>query len=227
MLGNRFSLWFVIALPLLCSGGIGASDPAPKTPAPSPDACLRILEEGNRRFVWGVRQIPGSGDLRNRLAKDGQQPLAAVVACSDSREPVEYIFDQPIGGIFTIRTAGNTDGLQTRGSVQYAVRHLQVPLVIVMGHTQCGAVQAALSGQKEEGALADLIAPLTRIAQTAELAQSDNKQHDVCIANIRATLSALESEDSSLRRAIADGTTKLVGAIYDISTGEVSWLDHQ
>ncbi len=223
---NRHANWFALVFFLLLPGLAAARDHAPEATLPPPGECLRVLREGNRRFMEGIRQVRDSSrDLRGKLAEKGQSPLAAVVACSDSREAVEYIFDQPLGGLFIIRTAGNTGGTQTLGSAQYAVHHLRVPLVIVMGHTQCGAVQAAVSGAKEEGALADLLAPLIAIARRPEMAKGGDAQHAVCLANIQATMASLENSDPALRRRIADGTTKLVGALYDIASGEVIWLD--
>ncbi len=203
-----------------------AYDYSPETPLPSPDECLRILQEGNARFMQGIRQIHASSTgLRSLLADKGQQPVAAVIACSDSREPVEYIFDQPLGGVFVIRTAGNTAGFQTMGSVQYAVHHLHTPLVIVMGHTACGAVHAAVSGAKEGGALSELLAPLLAIAGRDEMKNSANAQRDVELANVRETMATLLKTDDYLRKNVESGKVKLLGAVYNIETGEVSWLD--
>ncbi len=214
-----------LALALLLSGFAAAYDYSPTSELPSPDDCLRILKEGNERFTQGVRMIhTNSNDLRRMLAAEGQQPLAVVIACSDSREPVEYIFDQPAGGVFVIRTAGNTAGFQTAGSVQYAVHHLHTPLVIVMGHTKCGAVGAAVAGAKEGGALDQLLVPLLEIAGRDSMKNSPNAQRDVELANVRETMAALLKGDDYLREHVEEGKVKLVGAVYDIETGGISWL---
>ena len=220
------SLYFAFAFVFLLPCFTWAYDYSPKTPLPSPDECLRILKEGNARFTQGIRQIhANSNDLRRLLANEGQQPLAAVIACSDSREPVEYIFDQPAGGVFVIRTAGNTAGFQTMGSVQYAVHHLHTPLVIVMGHSKCGAVHAAVAGAKEGGSLDMLLAPLLEIAGRDAMKKSANAQRDVELANVRETVSSLLKADEYLRKRVEEGKVKIIGALYDIETGEISWLD--
>jgi carbonic anhydrase len=111
----------------------------------SPDAALKMLTEGNNRFVTGQPSHPNlSAERRQQTAEKGQNPFAVVLACADSRVPVEEIFDRGIGDIFTIRDAGNIATKTDIGSIEYAVDHLGTPLVVVMGHSQCGAVTATV-----------------------------------------------------------------------------------
>lgn len=189
-------------------------------PAMSPQDALAILREGNDRFVDGYRQAHGETSwLRKKLAREGQRPIAAVLACSDSREPVEYIFDQPLGGLFVIRTAGNTAGIQTLGSAQYAVEHLNVPLMIVMGHSHCGAVNAVVAGESATGALARMLEPIINAAN-----ESGGDAGAVTERNVRNAMTALPANDPILARRIEGDATRVLGAIYDIETGKVNWL---
>ena len=144
---KRISLAMLI---LIVAAALAA--PVLATPAASgisADEAMRVLKEGNARYVEGKLQHPHQDRARRALtAAQGQHPLATVLTCSDSRAPAEIIFDQGIGDIFVVRVAGNVAATDEIGSIEYAVDHLAVPLVVVLGHSQCGAV-TAVRGQRQ------------------------------------------------------------------------------
>lgn len=212
-----FAVLFFLAFP------VAASE---EDPGLSPAEVLARLKDGNDLFVDGFRRLHGDVvELRRRLAQDGQKPIAAVVACSDSREPVEFIFDQPLGGLFVIRTAGNTADVQSLGSVGYAVGHLRVPVVVVLGHTGCGAVKAVLSGEPAEGSLARMLEPIAAAAErlTAE-GRGKTSARDLEVANVRQAVESFIKEDATFAEKIENGGLLVVGALYDIETGGIDWF---
>lgn len=177
---------------------------------------LAKLKEGNARYL-AANFNPGdvSPALRQETAENSQHPYAIVIACSDSREIPEAIFSAGIGELFVIRVAGNVLDDHQLGSVEYAAAHLHCPLVVVMGHTHCGAVGAALSGDGE-----GYIKSITDVIHAAIGDETDERL--ACERNIRYGV-------QELRAAFADHPElremKVVGALYDIATGEVEWLE--
>ncbi len=182
------------------------------------DAALARLLEGNRRYVAGhPRAVPSSAH-RIELA-DAQRPFAVVLGCSDSRVPVETIFDQGPGDLFVVRLAGNIVTAEGLGSIEYAIELLGSALVLVLGHTGCGAVQAAVSvaqsGSSPPGhiaLLAEAIAPVARDANPV-------------VANAHAGARALTKRSSIVRAAVASGALRVAAAVYDLHTGIVTLLD--
>ncbi|HSI11242.1 MAG TPA: carbonic anhydrase [Chthoniobacter sp.] len=198
-------------------------------PTVTADKALRRLQEGNERFLNGVARFPTvQKEILTDLAK-GQQPYATILTCSDSRVPPELIFDAGLGELFIIRVAGNVFSPEVAGSLQYAGVHLKTPLFVVLGHSHCGAVQAALAarlqGAREASriqllvdsilpGLADLdaqLAPEPMLSQAVE-------------ANVRWTMHQI-LETPEARERNAEGLLKLVGAVYDLQTGSVRFLD--
>ena len=171
--------------------------------------------EANSRYI-SLDEENISQDKRTDTAENGQHPYAVVITCSDSRVPAELIFDAGIGELFVIRTAGNVIGTYELGSIEYGAEHLQAPLVIVMGHTHCGAVDAALSG----GAHGNIEAITSEIASclpegcTAAEAEILNVKNS--IADIRTSHIMQELEQK--------GEVVILGAIYDIETGCVEFM---
>jgi carbonic anhydrase len=168
------------------------------------------------------------GNVLAELAK-GQQPHATILGCSDSRVPPELVFDAAFGELFVIRVAGNVLGSAILGTLQYAGMHLHTPLFVVMGHEGCGAVDAAIAA-KFGG-----VEPATRIALLLEnvmpaLDDLDASQpheallHAAVEANVRHTVQALRSTPEVQARLV-DGGMKLIGAIYDLASGRVRFLD--
>ena len=172
---------------------------------------LSLLKEGNVRFVEGKSFHPNQEiSRRAELAAAGEEPSATILACSDSRDPVELIFDRGVGDLFVVRVAGNVAGLSELATMEYGVTHLGTPLLIVMGHSKCGAVTAAVKGAELHGHLPSLI---SLIKPAAEKAKNNGPEEENIFAK-----SAL------VREFAAEGKVQIVGAVYDIATGKVQWL---
>ncbi len=181
-----------------------------------PMKCLQKLKDGNRRYLSSVNQI---GDIslrvRHSTARQGQHPFAVIVDCSDSREIPEAIFSCGIGELFVIRVAGNVTDDSVLGSIEYATEHLGCTLVVVLGHTDCGAVATALSGGAE-GHTKRIIDRITAAIGT----ETDPRQAS-CL-NVRNTVSDVR-QDLSGNPALS--RVQVVGALYDIDNGKVDFLE--
>ncbi len=185
---------------------------------PEAEGSLRRLIRGNAHYLERKSNPAELTDLiRFRTAHEGQRPFAVVVCCADSRVPPEHIFGAGIGDLFVIRNAGNVMTPSALGSVEYAVEHLHVPLVLVMGHRGCGAVVAALQHAEEHGALGELV------AQVAAAVGHVHDPREAELNNLRHSLSRLGTSDC-LRGLSAESRVAFAGAIYDIRTGSVSFL---
>ena len=190
------------------------------------DASLMLLKEGNTRFSTGKPQHPNQdSDRRTEVAK-GQEPFATILACSDSRDPVELIFDRGVGDVFVIRVAGNIAGLSELATVEYGVGHLNTPMLIVMGHTKCGAVTAVAKGAELHGhlhALADKIKPAVEKAK-AGTTDSDELVPRAIQANVWQAIEDIIKQSSVVREKLAAGKVAILGAVYDLESGKVTWL---
>jgi len=198
-------------------------------PGISPDEALRLLKEGNARYVDGKLQHPRQGPERRALTSgQGQHPLAAVLTCSDSRVPPEIIFDQGIGDLFVIRVAGNVAATDEIGSIEYAVDQRGAPLVLVLGHTQCGLVGAVLDGAKlppNIASLAEPIKPAVDKAREANLGAAQDVLLKAAITgNVWQALEDMLRLSPVIREKVKEGKVKLAGALYDLDTGQVQWL---
>jgi carbonic anhydrase len=195
----------------------------------SADDALRMLEEGNVRFVQGGCHSPRRDHERRILTStEGQTPFAAVLACSDSRVPVSAIFDQGIGDIFTVRVAGNVVGDSEIGSMEYAVAHLGVPLLVIMGHSHCGAVQAAVGQGNHSVRISKLIEKIAPAVSKTVTANADLTDRDllneIARTNVSQQIEDLFGHSDIVRDAVEAGHVIVVGAFYDISTGQVQWM---
>ena len=184
------------------------------------------LMEGNMRFVQGLFQGRNLLDLRRTLAK-GQQPEAAVLSCSDSRVPAEIIFDQSLGDLFVVRTAGLVLDPTSIGSLEYAVAHLRVPLLVIKGHEGCGAVTAAVEHpEATEGNIGSIIAQIA--PAVAQARQAGNHGHDLVEAATDIHLKYLEETlfqvSPIIRGAIDAGRLEVVVAKYFLHAGQVQPL---
>jgi len=186
---------------------------------PSPEEALKRLKEGNTRFV-ADKLKEAEAPSRQRLATaDKQKPIAAILACADSRAAPEYVFDKGIGVLFVIRVAGNVGGPEVYASMEYAVAVLQTPLVVVLGHSNCGAVDAAIKAK-------DL--PSDNLKNLVKLIQIGDKPKDLDVAirtNVLAQVEQITKQSTILRDFAANGRIKIVGAVQDLKTGEVTWLE--
>lgn len=194
----------------------------------SPSEALARLRDGNRRFVAGQGQALRS--WHPELA-DGQSPFAVVLGCSDSRAPAEYVFDQGLGELFVIRVAGNIIAPSLVGSVEFAAGKFGTRLVVVMGHTHCGAVEATVTALEEgHPESKNLVAIVERIAPHVEPLFVGPGDHDARLAaavRVNALASAKELRDSSpaLHDLVEEGRVAIVAAVYDLATGIVEFLD--
>jgi carbonic anhydrase len=190
---------------------------------------LTLLKEGNASFVEQKQAHPSRGEERRKeTARYGQKPFAIVLTCSDSRVPVEILFDAGVGDIFVVENAGNIaqDDI-VAGSIEYAVKHLDVPLLVVLGHTECGAVQAALS----EIPAAGNIRVIQKIIEPAatEAKKSDPSLRGAELLNAAIKNNVLQSKRDLLARSeiikkMSDkGSLKIVTAVYNIKTGAIEW----
>jgi len=192
------------------------------------EQALARLKAGNRRFLRGRARFPTvQKEVLVELAKE-QRPYATVIGCSDSRVPPELLFDAHFGELFIVRVAGNVISPEVMGSLQYAAVHLHTPLFVVLGHARCGAVQAALarkSGAMREHRHIDML--LSRILPALDDLDgklSDEARLDAAVeANVRWSMRQLR-ETPEGRTRMAEGILKLVGAVYDIQTGNVRFL---
>jgi len=195
----------------------------------SADEAVRILKAGNARYVEGKLQHPHQDRARRALtAAQGQHPLAAVLTCSDSRVPAEIIFDQGIGDIFVIRVAGNVAATDEIGSIEYAVDHLASPLVVVLGHSQCGAVTAVVDDTKLPPNIASLVAPIKPAVDKAREANPQAAKEVLLKAaitdNVWQALEDMLRQSPIIREKVKDNLVQVVGALYDLDSGQVQWL---
>jgi carbonic anhydrase len=195
-----------------------------KHSAMGPEWAMSLLLEGNVRYASGRSSHPHQDAQRRASTASGQSPFAVIIACSDSRVPPEVIFDRGIGDLFVIRTAGNVVDDIALGSIEYAVAHLGVALIMVLGHTSCGAVQAALDGVDEAGhisAVLDAIRPAVEQARAAEPAPGEGLLDAATRANVRNVVQQLETCEPVLRARVDDEALLVVGGYYDLESGRV------
>lgn len=221
-------------LGLACVGGVrsvlAAGAEPKKAGGPNGDEALTMLLEGNRHFAAGTLTHPGRNPADFRSLSAGQSPIVAILGCSDSRVPPEILFDQPIGGIFAVRVAGNYvsgAGAAVKGSVEYAVEELHVPLVVVLGHSQCGAVKAAIAQIHGEEMLPGSIQELVGSIKPAVL-EAERHSDDVLAAAVRWNVmrgtERLRTLTPILAPRVKAGTLKIVGMTYDLESGRVTVL---
>lgn len=189
-----------------------------------PDEALAELLAGNECFCTGrPRRYVYSAADRAELAR-GQHPIACVLCCSDARVAPEVIFDQPLGGLFVVRTPGNTSSSEALAGFEFALQNLGVGLFMVLGHTHCGAVTAAVEGLVATGAIGGV---LLRIQPAVYRVPADAQNRVAAVAeqNVRATLESLQTQSMALRDAVRSGRAKLIGAMYDLEGGRVAVLE--
>ena len=199
---------------------------APAQPAPSADKIWASLVAGNKRFVAGKPRAYSVVSLRRKLAS-GQHPNVIVLSCSDSRVSPELVFDQSLGDLFVVRTAGNVADPVDLGSIEYAVEHIQSPVLVVLGHQKCGAVTAACSGDKMPSrnldAIVDKIGPA--VAQAKTYAKPDGLIESAVKENVRRSAQDLLANSEIVREAVKAGKLTVIEAEYHLDSGEVVRLN--
>jgi carbonic anhydrase len=195
----------------------------------TPDEALAALVMGNERYATNQEKLEDYTHLGEEVASR-QSPFAAILSCADSRVSATLVFDVAQGNIFVVRLAGNVSGPEAAGSLDFAVEILEVPLVVVLGHSDCGAVKAALAVVTEGkefpnskygsiGTFVDRITPTIRALSTSE------RTLDLAIeANARAQAASLAKREPIFAKRVKEGSLKVVAAKYDIATGRVTFL---
>ncbi len=200
---------------------------------PAAEALAR-LKEGNGRYVKNVRSVDAMLSHSRRDDQAPQQPIAIVLGCSDSRAPAEIVFDQGLGDLFVIRVAGNIVAPSQIGSVEFAAERFGTRLVVVMGHTQCGAIHATIEAIAGEQGTAsrNLMSIVNRVRpgieglMATELARDPLRLHrEAMRANVRASVNHLRHGSDVIERLAGEGGLAVVGSELDLSTGEVNFFD--
>jgi carbonic anhydrase len=195
----------------------------------SPKEALDILIEGNHRFA---NNLTANKDLHNlvMMTKDKQHPFVSMLSCSDSRAPVEMVFDQALGDVFSVRLAGNIASDKAIGSLEFGCKYLGSKLIVVLGHTGCGAVKAACDDFKDGhiGEITNLIKPALRLEKSV-LEQRNSKNDDfvakVCELSVKVQINEIVRTSDILEDMLTDHAIGIVGGIYNISTGEVDFIE--
>lgn len=187
------------------------------------DSVLAELTAGNAHHVAHRYQHPHETAERQRELASGQNPHAEILSCADSRVPPELIFDQGLGDLFIIRVAGNVVSDTELGSLEYGAEHLHVPLLVVLGHQHCGAVTAAVEGGEAEGHIAALVNLLRPAVEKTRGMPGDHVENAVK-ANVEMVVKQLRSSTPVLAKLVSEGKLKVVGAVYSLDTGKVTWL---
>lgn len=200
----------------------------------TPDKALQFLREGNQRFLNNLKLNRNLLEQVNDT-REGQWPFACILSCIDSRTSAELIFDQGLGDVFSIRIAGNFANQDILGSMEFACRVAGSKLVVVLGHTKCGALKGGIDAEKVEGLGLDNLSHLVNhfdncvkaVIEPGEERSSGNASllEKVTFQNVRQTLEDIRHQSASLRDMEKQGEIKIVGAVYDVETGEVSWLE--
>ncbi|MDX2117689.1 MAG: carbonic anhydrase [Planctomycetota bacterium] len=193
------------------------------------DQALKLLTEGNTRWVAASANTPNvSVERRKAVAEGGQHPFVTVLTCADSRLPVERIFDRGVGDVFVVRVAGNIAGVSETGTIEYGIEHLKTPLLVIMGHTKCGAVNAAATHAEVGGAIAKIV---DQIEPAVERASKNNPGVEganlvpaAIKENVWQTAFDLLKNSHEVRSLVEGGKLKIVGAVCDIATGKVEWM---
>ena len=233
-MGNIITAVLLVLLIVQSNSLLQASEKGAKKP--SPDKVLELLKEGNQRYYTNTPNYPHQ--QHDRMAQAGKEnqgdyAYATVITCSDSRVPVELIFDAGIMDLFVVRVAGNVCNTDEIGSIEYGLAHVNTPVLVVLGHSQCGAVTAVTHALHGEGhklernipALVSGIVPaVERASKTHPELKGDTIIPSAIEENVWEAIHNLFKESPSTRNLVKEGKVKVVGAIYDVGTGKVSWL---
>jgi carbonic anhydrase len=199
---------------------------APPMAASTPQEALGLLKAGNVRFVED-KSICGPLTPRRLELTQGQAPFAIILGCSDSRVPIETVFDQVPGHLFVVRVAGNFLNDDDFGSIEYAVAVLKSKFILVLGHESCGAVTAAVdfvkNGTRQPGHIQSLVNALARSAEATK-AHSGDWIANAIAENVRLNVGDLTAHSDIIKDAVASGSVGVGGGVYDLQTGKVSFI---
>ncbi|MFT6982853.1 MAG: carbonic anhydrase [Crocinitomicaceae bacterium] len=191
----------------------------------TPEDALNLLKQGNIRFEQNVRSLR---DLKSQVdeTKEGQYPFAAVLSCIDSRVPAELVFDQGIGDLFSVRIAGNIVNEDILGSLEYSCKVAGSKVIVVMGHSKCGAVTAACNGV-ELGNITALLNKITaaKAVKGSNAPVSDESIEAVSHENVKTSVNRILDESPILKEMVKNNEIKIVGAMYNVANGNVAFMD--
>ena len=193
----------------------------------TPQQAIEILQQGNERFVNNVKRQHDMLSVRDEL-KDKQHPFASILSCSDSRTTVELIFDQNLGDIFSVRLAGNVASTLAIGSLEFSTEYLGSKLVVVMGHSNCGAVKAACDHFKggNIGEIINMIDPAVSLETTVSSDRNSSNTSfvdKVCWHNVHEQINNIKQHSKIINQMVIDNQIALVGAVYDLASGSVQF----
>jgi len=187
------------------------------------DEGLKLLVEGNKRFAEGKHKAHLDHVNRRVETAKGQKPFAIIVGCSDSRIPPEILFDRSVGDLFIIRTAGNVLDEIALGSVEYGAEHLGVQLLVILGHSKCGAVDATMKGGEAKGHIGAIVKKIKPAVEKAKGKPGDAWMN--CVqANVEKVVAELKENKPILHELVHEGKLKIVGALYCVDSGTVQFL---
>ena len=221
-----FAMAGLAAAPFVPASALAKSDPPRPENQLTPSAALDRLMQGNARYVKGETTPKDFASTRAALAQ-GQNPYACLLSCADSRVGPEFCFDESRGDLFVTRVAGNYVTTDILASLEYAVAVLNAPLIMVLGHTQCGAIGAAIDAYDNHTDYPGHIQSITTELAPAVAAvkgkkpDADALMHDVTVQNVRMNMAKLATSTPILRRAVDSGSLKVVGGVYQLDTGKV------
>jgi len=190
----------------------------------SPEDALKRLKEGNDRFCQGRSIRPRQDSITVRSLSNGQKPFAIIVGCSDSRVPNEIIFDQGLGDLFVVRTAGQVSAAASYGSIEFAERVLGAKLIVVLGHTKYGAVAAAVNNPEVPGHIVHLINEIKPAVEKAKVHSGDLTENAI-YENVRYQVKKLRELEPVLSKDYKTNKISIVGAVYHIENGRVEFLE--
>lgn len=190
----------------------------------TPYKCYEILVEGNQRFVSNLNTNHDHLEMINET-RDGQYPFAVVLSCMDSRASAELVFDQGLGDLFSIRVAGNIVNNDILASIEYAVKYVGSKILVVLGHTECGAIKSAKAGV-QDGHITDLLKRIQPSISKAML--KDEEEHlfpdNVAYANVENSMEEILTRSAIVKEMFAKGEIGIVGAVYNIENGQVDFF---
>lgn len=184
---------------------------------------VKKLADGNKRYVSSKMIHPDQTSARRIAVANEQHPFAVVLSCSDSRVPPEVIFDQGIGDLFVIRVAGNVVDNASLGSIEYAVEHLNVKLIVVLGHERCGAVGAAVKGGEVPGHIRFLVEAIQPAVEKAKQLPGDVVENAVR-TNVQNVVMQLKTSEPVIKEFVHEKKIEIIGARYDLDDGSVTFL---
>lgn len=220
------ALFVSLALVALCASLALAASPKPSL---TPEQALERLQRGNERFVAAKPIHPNQDAFRRTTtATEGQKPFCSILSCADSRVPLEHIFDAGIGDLFVARVAGNVTYFDQAGTMEYGALHLGSNLLVVLGHTKCGAVNAVVANAQEPGNIpamvANIVPPVTKAKAENPGLTGEALANKAIEANTWQAIEDMFKISPVMRDKVKAGEVKIVGAIYDVHSGKVNWL---